>query len=147
MQKKQMPQTRFETMDLDDQCELMNLLVNRFPFDGEMAGSGAAQDPLFWVAHGAVERMFQKVIFSNLTSDTDYTSTADRCSGHEKVGTKYWLTGFYFTNTSVVSEELTNVQINEILNPTTDQYRDLVNFVYDTSDYDWCEGSAAWFSL
>jgi hypothetical protein len=49
---KQAPQERFKEMSLTDQCDLMNLLVNRFPFDGEMAGSGAAMDPLFWVAHG-----------------------------------------------------------------------------------------------
>ena len=28
---------------------------------GDMGGSGAAMDPLFWVAHGAVDRLFQKV--------------------------------------------------------------------------------------
>ena len=29
---------------------------------GDMGGSGAAMDPLFWVAHGAVDRLFQKVV-------------------------------------------------------------------------------------
>ena len=29
---------------------------------GDMGGSGAAMDPLFWVAHGAVDRLFQKVL-------------------------------------------------------------------------------------
>jgi hypothetical protein len=32
--------------------QIMNILMSRFPYGSEMSGSGAAQDPLFWVAHG-----------------------------------------------------------------------------------------------
>ena len=31
-----------------------------------MAGSGAAMDPLFWVVHGAVERIFQRVMLEGV---------------------------------------------------------------------------------
>ena len=37
---------------LDDKCEAFKLVVSRSPFDGDLASSGAAVDPLFWVAHG-----------------------------------------------------------------------------------------------
>jgi hypothetical protein len=40
-------------MDLDEQCDVMQILMSRFPYGSEMSGSGAAQDPLFWVAHGS----------------------------------------------------------------------------------------------
>lgn len=43
---------RLLAMDLDEQCEVMQILMSRFPYGSEMSGSGAAQDPLFWVAHG-----------------------------------------------------------------------------------------------
>jgi hypothetical protein len=32
--------------------QIMNILMSRFPYGSEMSGSGAAHDPLFWVAHG-----------------------------------------------------------------------------------------------
>jgi hypothetical protein len=70
-------------MDLTTQCQVANLLVSRAGYDGEMAGSGAAQDPLFWVAHGAVERLMQMVIFSGITTDTTYDVEDSNCSGHQ----------------------------------------------------------------
>lgn len=108
-------------------------LVSRAAYDGEMAGSGAAMDPLFWVAHGAVERLMQKVIFSGLASDTTYDVTGTTCSGHSNDGTKYWLKGFHFADVSVVAEEVTNEQLNTFLNPTTTEYRDYFDFVYDSA--------------
>lgn len=124
----------------------MNLLLGRFPFDGEMAGSGAAMDPLFWVAHGSVERLMQRVLFANMTSDTKYSSMDDHCSGHSATGTKAWLKGFYLLDESIETQKLTNTDFAAILNPTTDEYRDLVNFVYDVTDFSWCDGSDAWFT-
>lgn len=137
----------FTSMDLATKCEVVDLIFSRVAFDGEMAGSGAALDPLFWVAHGAVERIMQKAIFSDVLTDTAYVSSDEHCSGHMNTGTKSWLKGFFFTDETVVVEELTNVEIGNILNPVTDEYRDYVNFVYDRSDYDYCEGSETWFNL
>jgi hypothetical protein len=72
---------RLQDMDLDDQCDIMNILMSRFPYGSEMSGSGAAQDPLFWVAHGAIERLVQRAIFSGITKDTEFSSTNQHCSG------------------------------------------------------------------
>jgi hypothetical protein len=47
----------------------MKLICGRYQYDGDMAGSGAAIDPLFWVAHGAVERLFQRIIFEDVLVD------------------------------------------------------------------------------
>jgi hypothetical protein len=69
-------------MSLDRQCAVAEMLVSRAQYDGDMAGSGAALDPLFWVAHGAVERLMQKVIFENATSDATYDASSAFCSGH-----------------------------------------------------------------
>lgn len=139
------PNSPLVKMDLDTQCEVMNIIISRAAFDGEMAGSGAALDPLFWVAHGAVERLMQKAVFENAFTDVTYSSDDQHCSGHMNQGTKYWLSGFYFSDESIAAESLTNVEIANILNPVTEQYRDLVNFVYDTDDYDYCSGSETWF--
>jgi hypothetical protein len=119
------------SLSLEDQCSVAGYLIGRAGYDGEMAGSGAAMDPLFWVAHGAVERLMQKVIFAGITTDTDYDVTDANCSGHMNKGTKAWLKGFYFSNKTVTAQSLTNVELNEFLNPTTDEYRDNFNFVYD----------------
>ena len=48
---------------------LNNLLLSQCPPSsppGDMAGSGAAMDPLFWVVHGAVERIFQRVMLEGV---------------------------------------------------------------------------------
>jgi urocanate hydratase len=121
------------SLGLDDQCDVAKILIQRAAFDGEMAGSGAAQDPLFWVAHGAVERLLQKVIFENVSSDLVYDSTTAHCSGHYNTGTKYWLAGYSFEDPTIVAQDVTNVEFTKYMDPTTDYYRDLFNFVYDSS--------------
>lgn len=104
----------------------------------------SAMDPLFWIAHGAIERMFQKATFSGMFSEMQYVSE-DHCSGHSATGRKSWLTGYHFTDESVAPQLLTNAELTNILNPTSAEYRDLLHFVYDSSSYDWCANSATWF--
>ena len=116
-----------------------------------MAGSGAAMDPLFWVVHGAVERVYQRVMLEGVLSDTSFTNSkrGGTCSGHLADGSKKWLTGFYFEDTTVDAAALTNAELADILDPRGVLYRDLVNSVYETADYPWCEntmgGIDAWF--
>lgn len=105
----------------------------------------AALDPLFWVAHGAVERIFQKSLLSGVTSDRKFESN-NSCSGHRSTGTKDWLRGFFFVNETVDAASLTNTELTNILDPDSDEYRDLVNFVYDTASFDWCSQSVEWFA-
>ena len=47
-------------------------------------------DPLFWVAHGAIERLFQRVIFDGTLADRVYANSMRNagCSGHTAEGTK-----------------------------------------------------------
>jgi hypothetical protein len=104
----------------------------------------SALDPLFWVAHGSMERMFQKAVFAGIFTDMEYTSS-DHCSGHDSSIGKYWLNGFYFANETISAIDLSNSELTAILDPTSHKYRDLINFVYDTSSYSWCENSDAWF--
>lgn len=136
-------------IDFDERKTVMNLLCGRMQFDGDMAGSGAASDPLFWVAHGAIERLFQRVLFENILTDKVYgvgNGRMDTCSGHTVEGTKMWLKGLYFDGASEDASLLTNVDFTEILDPTTEKYRDNINYVYDDSTWSFCEGSESWFS-
>jgi hypothetical protein len=138
--------SRINSLEFEDKSAVMGLIANMFPYDGELAGSGAALDPLFWVAHGSVERLFQKAVFSDIFSDMDYVSGDEFfCSGHDAESAKFWLQGLYFVDESIKAEELTNAELTAILVPTSDQYRDLVNFVYDTADFSYCPDSDAWF--
>jgi hypothetical protein len=98
------------------------------------------------VAHGAVERLLQKVVFTNLLNDTTYaTKENEACSGHMADYSKTWLEGFYFQDESVVAQNMTNTQLMEILNPSNDYYGELVNYVYSDSGFSWCDGLDSWF--
>jgi hypothetical protein len=102
-------------------------------------------DPLFWVAHGAMERIFQKSVFAGIFSDMVY-STVDHCEGHSAQSVKSWLNGYYFEDESVDTSTLTNAELIGILDPSSDKYRDYLNFVYDTFSFDWCSSSDSWFT-
>lgn len=168
--------TRIARLTFEEKIDVMEIIANMFPYDGDLAGSGAGEimflmltfswhhfhgafffdvklrtvsfraalDPLFWVAHGAVERVFQKAMFSDIFSDTILES-CNHCSGHNASSPKAWLEGYYFADESVVPETLSNAELTNILNPTTNEYRDLINFVYDSSSFDYCASSDAWF--
>ena len=102
-------------------------------------------DPLFWVAHGAMERTFQKTVLTEMMSDMNYTRTG-ACSGHSATSTKAWLDGFYFSDESIDTAALTNSQLTAILDPTSDLHRNLLDYVYDTASYSWCKDSNSWFN-
>lgn len=104
-----------------------------------------AMDPLFWVAHGAMEKTFQKSVFEGLFSDMKFNSV-DHCSGHSAAFPKLWLKGFYFADENIAVETLNNDELTVILDPTSEDYPNLINFVYDTASFDWCDNSDAWFS-
>ena len=172
-------------------------------------------DPIFWVAHGAVERLYQRTIFEGVLTDDSFSNSKrgapcpgdyyfyhpfvlfllfhHRCLsfprhmnllsplvtpviplrlfilprlisfsynkqlltclslhfhmtsvqmspvlGHESTTTKNWLMGFYFADESIDATTLTNIELAEILDPRGDKYRDLLNTVYDSSEYPWC---------
>jgi hypothetical protein len=122
-------------MSYDDKKEIMSLLCGRFLIEGDMASSGASQDPIFWVAHGAVEKVFQKIVFEDWLEDWDYPSVKSECSGHEYNGTKYWLNSFSFNDDTIDAAEITNAQFLEYLSPNSDFYKNNINFVYDHSDW------------
>jgi hypothetical protein len=135
--------------DFATKTKIMRLVCSRMSYEGDMAGSGAAMDPLFWVVHGAVERVFQRVMLEGVLSDTSFTNSkrGGTCSGHLANGVKKWLTGFYFEDTTVDAAALTNAELADILDPRGDQFRDLSNSVYATGDYPWCDGFDQWLKL
>jgi len=136
-------------IDFEKRKRLMRLVCGRMQYDGDMGGSGAATDPLFWVAHGAIERLFQRIVFENILSSKEYglyNGRNDQCSGHSLTGKKSWLQGFYFDGAGTDASQYTNVELTEILDPTTEKYRDYINYVYDDSQWSFCDGSESWFS-
>ena len=142
--------TRVLSLSVEKRIEVMKIIANMFPFDGDLAGSAAAQDPLFWVAHGSVERLFQRAVFENMFTDMIYNDGyvfPSYCSGHAGDATKSWLKGFYFVDESIAAETLTNAQLTAYLVPDSDEYRDLINFVYDSGDFSsFCADSNSWFT-
>jgi hypothetical protein len=126
--------------DFESKKGIMQLVCSRMAMDGDLVGSGAAMDPLFWVTHGAVERLYQRVMFEGvLTTDSFANSKRGApCPEHESTTTKSWLSGLSFADPSIDATTLTNAQLAEILDPRGDKYRDLLTTVYDTSSYEWC---------
>ena len=92
-----------------------------------------------------MERTFQKSVFAGLFSDMTYDAY-DKCSGHDYSTAKSWLDGYYFIDETIKPQTLSNELLTAVLNPTSDEYRNYVNFVYDTASFDWCDGSDAWFT-
>ena len=135
---------KFRAMSVADKTDAVRLLNTRYQFDGDMATSAAAIDPLFWVQHGAVERLFQRILFADVLTDKTFTKL-DKCSGHSADGVKYWLTGLTFEDKTIKPELLTNAQLTDILDPTGTYYRDYLNFVYDTASFSFCNGLDAMF--
>ena len=104
----------------EQRIEAMKLIANMFPFDGDLAGTSAPLDPLFWVTLGSVERLYQKSVFSNaIFSDMDYQQAEDyACSGHEANEKKAWLQGLDFGDATVSADQLNTEELMRILNPT-----------------------------
>jgi hypothetical protein len=128
--------------DFNDRKAAMNLICGRFQYDGDMAGSSAATDPLFWVAHGSLERLYQKLVFENYLSDSEYVDAHESCSGHMALGTKQWLEGYLFADETIAAETLSNKDLLSILDPSTESFRDKSNFVYDHSSWTTvCQGA------
>lgn len=67
--------------------------------------------------------------------------TALFCSGHMRDGTKAWLKGYTFVDSTVDPSVLTNLDMAEILDPTSTKYRDYIPYVYDDANYKWCNPS------
>ena len=137
-----------KSKDFDTKKEIMRLACERMSYEGDLSGSGAALDPVFWVINGAVDRLYQRVRFANVLSDTLYKTSKRNigCSGHEATGSKKWLKGFMLEDKTIDTSQMNNQQLAEVLDPTTDMFRDLQNSLYDSADYPWCAGLSGWLN-
>ena len=87
------------------------------------------------------------MLFSGSLADNTYAnSKRNECSGHTSTGKKAWLSGLYFEDTTIDVSQLTNTELATILDPTSDTYRDYINYVYEDSNWSWCDGFNDWFS-
>jgi hypothetical protein len=125
---------RILSLDFEGQKGAMKLLCSRLGLDGDMVGSASPLDPVFWISHGALERLFHRISFANLLADNDYTTASD-CSGHAPNGTKAWLNGYHLQDEKINAAELTNVELTRMLNPTTDEFLQRIPYIYDTASY------------
>lgn len=125
---------RVMLLDFESKIDIMQNLCSRFQFEGDMASSAAAMDPLFWVAHGTVEKLYQNLVLMDWLEDDLYIETsAESCSGHASNGTKAWLDGLTIYP-HMESSRLTNIDLMNYLNPTTDLFRDYMTALYDHED-------------
>jgi hypothetical protein len=134
-----------KNIDFATKKEIMMLACSRMSYEGDMGGSGAAMDPLFWVAHGSVDRLFQRVLLANVFTDGIYKNQGrgGKCSGHDADGKKKWLDGLILGDGTDASDYI-NTDLHAMLDPSSDQFRDLMDSVYEDSKWDWCEGFDEW---
>lgn len=144
-------------LTFEQKKRLLTLMFHRQQHDGDMATSSSATDPFFWVAHGAIERLYQRVIFEDVLSDsiyaTDTSSGGYSCQGHAADSKAFYLTGLELESTNVKGEVLelwnmTNSKLSATLDPTSDRYAEYIPFIYDRSTFEWCgseEEVAEWF--
>jgi hypothetical protein len=123
---------RVLALPFPQRADAMKLVATMAPYDGDVAGASAAMDPLLWLSLGAVERLYQTAAFAGTFSDMAYASKADvPCPGHAPDTLKPWLEGLGFAEPSVQAETLTTAELTYILDPQSDEYRDLIKYVYD----------------
>lgn len=127
------------SLPFEEKIEAARLLEQRVQYDGDMATSGAATDPLFWLQHGAVERLFQAICFRDIPTDSVYPSGSD-CAGHATWGVKDWLQGYRFVDDTIRPETINNTEMVKYLDPRNDEYMNNIPFVYDSSSFEWCPG-------
>eukprot|EP01035_Chromulina_nebulosa_P017674 gene17674-23264_t len=127
--------TKIKSLSLDQQTDVLNKFCGRFQYDGELSGASAI-DPIFWVIHGPVEKLYHKIVFDNLLTDSTYVDEKEYCSGHKADSVKVWSQGFYLEDASVNVHELTNTQLAAIFNPSSIEYGRYINYVYDHSNWD-----------
>ena len=130
---------KFENFTHEEKLGTIKLMGDRYQLDGDMTGASAPLDPLFWVQHGGVQRIWQRLLYEDIFSSYEFT-VENTCSGHSATGKFYWLKGYMFRDPTIASYELTNSQLMSILDPRSETYAELFNYVYEATDYDWCPG-------
>lgn len=103
------PQKLF-SLSFEDRVHVMQAVCSRLSYDGDMVGSASPIDPIFWVSHGAVEKLFQRIVMADMLTDIEYLGE-NECSGHAPWGTKAWLEGYYLMDASVDMAALSNADM------------------------------------
>lgn len=130
---------KLKALPTDLKREAIQLLHQRYQYDGDLATSTGSVDPVFWMIHGSVERLFQRILLADMVTDKSYTTTME-CTGHSADGKKQWLNGFFFQDETVSASNLMNSEILAILDPTSDQYPNMIPYVYSSMTWKWCDG-------
>ena len=128
---------KFENLTSAEKLGTIDLMSQRYQLDGDMTGASAPLDPLFWIQHGGVQRIWQRLVYEDIFSNYEFTAE-NTCSGHSATGKFFWLKGYVFRDPSVISYEQTNAQLMGILDPLSETYSNLFNYIYEATDYDWC---------
>lgn len=132
---------KLKALTFDDRKEAVKLIMSRVQYVGDIATSNGPIDPLFWVQHGALERLYQRIVLEKVMTDHVYDAEKTDCSGHSVDGNKVWLKGLVFEADKEGDPpwKLTNRQLSAYINPSTAEYRDNFNYIYDDGDFSWCK--------
>ena len=126
--------TRLLALDKASKEQLIRSLGDRPFSEGELSGSSAPLDPFFWVLHGQVLRVYQKMTMSDILTTLEYNATSafDTCAGHSNVGTKLWLQGLQLADGSTGVDKITNRELSSYLEPESQEFVSKFNYVFDT---------------
>ena len=133
---KKVPYSQYS---VDDKKLLIKTLANRQQADGEMITSAAPLDPLFWVQHGAADRLWQRMEMNAIFSDAPF-DVVSGCAGHSADGKLGWLKGYSVNDPMLQMDNVTVADLVGMLNPMTPGFVENFDFIYETTDYEWCPG-------
>ena len=122
---------------------MVELFGQRITIEGDLSTAGAAIDPVFWVLHGGVEKLYQRFIFEGLVGQENrFVNDIAGCPGHSASGKNPWMKGFHFSkwgdSSEIATEHLTNAELVSYLDPTREDFLDKFDFIYVDATYDWC---------
>lgn len=126
-------------LELEDAKMVLQTICESTILNGDMLNSDAPFDPLFFLAHAAVERLYQRYALSGYLKDIDWTSDGwHQCWGH-KPGYKMDWHSYTFDDDSLEpAKNLTNLEVAQILNPASDAYASAVPYIYDNFNWSHC---------
>lgn len=124
-----------DSLDLPSQAHVLNKLCGSSVYVGDFYSKSSAPDPLFWVFHSNLDRLFQKIIFDDELTSYEY-DTSSTISGHSINGTAMWMEGYKVIDESLDLGQIANAERFKFLIPTFDEYRDNMKYIYDHSDWE-----------
>jgi len=141
--KDMIPITDYEESVLEawQMVKILDAVCNTDILYGDMACSESPLDILFFSTHSEVERIFQRKMLSGTMTDMEWPSSHDmddECPGQKPEWKNLWF-DYEFDQSDTDSADLTNEEFLHLLDPTSPEHVENMNYVYSSFNWTHCE--------